>query len=284
MSRRIAAYVRRNLTALIALFVALGGTAYASNEWTGDNIVNGSLTTNDYKNNDIKGVDVENGTLGGNDLAAGAITSDENCVFPGICFDSTRIADRAVGASEISPGAVDSSELALGSVTPAKLAPDAVGSPAVAPDSLTGADVDESTLGRVPDALSASVGGIGRSTSLSGCNPSDETLITCATVSMTLPAPSRVLLIGRVRAIVDDAQTQGYGSCDLGTNFSGPITGSSVEIFTNQNTLTQVPLMIVTPVIGAGSVMFGIDCNQEPIAGGIRYDFISLEAVALSND
>jgi hypothetical protein len=153
----------------------------------------------------------------------------------------------------------------------------------VANDSLTGTDIRESTLGRVPDALSATVGGIGRSTSLNGCNPSDATLITCATVSMTLPTASRVLLIGRVRAIADDGQTQGYGSCDLGTNFSGPLTGSSVEIFTNQNTLSQVPLMAVTPVIGADSVSFGIDCNQEAIAGGIRYDFISLEAVALSD-
>ena len=150
-------------------------------------------------------------------------------------------------------------------------------------DSLTGADIKESTLGEVPEALSATVGGIGRTTSLNGCNPDDTTLITCATVSMTLPTPSRVLLIARVRAIADNGQTQGYGSCDLGTNFSGPIAGSSVEIYTNNNTLQQVPLMAVTPVIGAASVSFGIDCNQEAVAGGIRYDFISLEAVALSN-
>jgi len=154
----------------------------------------------------------------------------------------------------------------------------------VANDSLTGADIKESTLGQVPEALSAAVGGIGRSTALAGCDPGDASLITCATVSMTLPAPSRVLLIGRVRAIADNGQTQGYGSCDLGTNFSGPITGSTVEIFTNQNTLQQVPLMAITPVIAGGFVMFGIDCNQEAIAGGIHFDFISLEAVALSNN
>jgi len=154
----------------------------------------------------------------------------------------------------------------------------------VANNTLTGSDIKESTLGQVPDALEATVGGIGRSTSLNGCNPSDSTLITCATVSMTLPTPSRVLLIGRVRAIVDEGETQGYGSCDLGTNFSGPLTGTTVEIYTDQHTLAQVPLMIVTPVVGADSVSFGIDCNQEAIGGGIRYDFISLTAVALSAD
>jgi len=29
-------------------------------------------------------------------------------------------------------------------------------------------------------------------------------------------------------------------------------------------------------VIGPDSVSFGINCNREPIGGGIRYDFISL--------
>jgi len=152
-------------------------------------------------------------------------------------------------------------------------------------ESLTGADIQESTLDQVPSALAATVGGLGRSASLAGCNPSDETLITCTTVSMTLPTSSRVLLLGRVRAITDDGQTVGFGSCDLGTNFSGPVAGSTVEIATTQNDLEQIPLLAVTPVIGAASVMFGIDCNQENThGGGIRYDFVSLVAVALSAD
>ncbi len=193
-----------------------------------------------------------------------------------------------VFTDDIVNGAVHSADIGDGQVRSIDVADDstpfALKGIDVKNDSLTGADIKESTLGPVPDAISAMVGGIGRSTSLNGCNPDDATLVTCATVSMTLPAPSRVLLIGRVRAIADNNQTQGYGSCDLGTNFSGPITGSSVEIYTNQNTLQQVPLMTVTPVIGPDTVSFGIDCNQEAIAGGIRYDFISLEAVALSND
>ena len=65
----------------------------------------------------------------------------------------------------------------------------------------------------------------------------------------------------------------------------GPVTGSTVEIVTTQNDLEQIPLMVITPVIGAASVMFGLDCNQENThGGGIRYDFISLTAVALSGN
>ena len=126
MSARIAGFIRHNVVGLIAIFIALGGTAYASNEWTGDNIVDGSLTSADYKNNDVASIDVANGSLKANDLNDNAIPSDDNCSFPTICFSSTKIADRAVGESEISPGAVGTSE--------------------VAPNSLTGSDIDESKL------------------------------------------------------------------------------------------------------------------------------------------
>ena len=150
--------------------------------------------------------------------------------------------------------------------------------------SLTGADVDESTHGQVPEALAATLGGLGRSTSNHGCDPESETLETCATVSMTLPAPGRVHLIGRVRAITDDGETVGYGSCNFGTNFSGPVTSSSVSIFVNNTTFGQVPLVIVTPVIGGGFGLVRNRLRRGRPRGGIHYDFISLTAVALSDD
>src|SRR5256885_2419131 len=37
------------VVAYLALFIALGGTAYAANEWTGDNIVDESLTGADIQ-------------------------------------------------------------------------------------------------------------------------------------------------------------------------------------------------------------------------------------------
>jgi hypothetical protein len=125
MSAKVAVFIRQNVTGLIAIFIALGGTAYANNEWTGANIVDGSLTSVDYKNDNIKGLDVLDGTLKAPDLGADAIPSDAECNFV-FCFSSTKIADRAVGASEISPGAVGTSE--------------------AAPNSLTGSDINESTL------------------------------------------------------------------------------------------------------------------------------------------
>jgi hypothetical protein len=127
MSAKVAVFIRQNVTGLIAIFIALGGTAYANNEWTGANIVDGSLTSVDYKNDNIRSVDVLDATLRAPDLAPNAIPSDDQCGFRTlVCYSSTKIADRAVGASEISPGAVGTSE--------------------AAPNSLTGSDINESTL------------------------------------------------------------------------------------------------------------------------------------------
>jgi hypothetical protein len=61
----------------------------------------------------------------------------------------------SVGTTVLQNGAVTPAKLAGGAVTPAKLADDAVGTRAVADDSLTGADIDEASLGRVPRAGAA---------------------------------------------------------------------------------------------------------------------------------
>jgi hypothetical protein len=53
------------VVAYIALFFAMSGTAYATVQWTGANIADGSLT----------GADVQNGSLTTSDLAAGTVSS-----------------------------------------------------------------------------------------------------------------------------------------------------------------------------------------------------------------
>jgi hypothetical protein len=64
------------------------------------------------------------------------------------------------------------------------------------------------------------------------------------------------------------------------------VPGSSVAIVADPNSLEQVPLVTVTSTVGADSVSFGIDCDQDNTHGantGIHYDFISLAAVVLSD-
>jgi hypothetical protein len=60
------------------------------------------------------------------------------------------------------------------------------------------------------------------------------------------------------------------------------MTGPSVPIHVDNTVLEQVPIVAVTPAIGADTVSFGIDCNEDDLQSGTHYDFISLTAVALS--
>ena len=87
---RSLSFIRQNVTGLIAIFIALGGTAYANNEWTGANIVDGSLTSFDYKNDNIRSLDVLDATLRAADLAPNAIPSDDECGAFFVCFSSTK--------------------------------------------------------------------------------------------------------------------------------------------------------------------------------------------------
>jgi hypothetical protein len=198
MSARIAAFIRHNVTGLIAIFIALGGVAYANNEWTGANIVDGSLTTADYKNNDVRSGDVRDETLKGPDLATDAIRSDADCPFPGICFSSTKIADRAVGAGEISPGAVGTSEAAPNSLTGFD----------VADNSLKGADVDESTLSPfgLPGPVSYTVT---KNQTGEICNSG------CTEGSLKFIPPGTYLLLGKIDPHQTDNSESTIVFCDL---------------------------------------------------------------------
>ena len=62
-----------NVIASIALFVALGGSAYAAVKVTGKNVVNNSLTGADVRNSSLTGADVRNGSLGKPDLKNGTL-------------------------------------------------------------------------------------------------------------------------------------------------------------------------------------------------------------------
>jgi hypothetical protein len=201
MSARIAAFIRQNVTGLIAIFIALGGVAYANNEWTGANIVDGSLTTDDYKNNDIRSADVRDETVKSPDLAADAIRSDAECPFPGVCFSSTKIADRAVGASEISPGAVGTSE--------------------AAPNSLTGSDVNESTLDPFalpgPESYTVNKNQTGEI-----CNNN------CTEGSLKFIPPGTYLLLGKIDPHQEDNSESTIVFCDL-------VAGSDPATFGDQD-------------------------------------------------
>jgi hypothetical protein len=66
-----------NVTATIALFIALGGSSYAAASLTGADVRNGTVTGADLRSESVKGRDVDNGSLTGSDLKPGSVTTSD---------------------------------------------------------------------------------------------------------------------------------------------------------------------------------------------------------------
>jgi hypothetical protein len=117
-----------HVISLVALFISIGGTAFAAATIGSSNVVNDSLKSKDLKDNKaVQSVDVVDGSLTGGDLADGTVATGD-------------LANNAVTSTKIADGAVGTADLADNSVTSAK----------VVNDTLTGDDISESTLATVP--------------------------------------------------------------------------------------------------------------------------------------
>jgi hypothetical protein len=132
-----------NVASTLALFLALGtGTAYAANEWTGENIVDQSLTAADIQIGTIGTLRVQDNSLQAIDLAPDSATSSE-------------IASAAVGSSEIAAGAVGTSEIANNTVSSADLA----GGGATGAISIAGGSIANGRCNEVDTSVSGAVAG-----------------------------------------------------------------------------------------------------------------------------
>jgi hypothetical protein len=86
--RAVASYIRRHHLALLALFVALGGTAYAATE----------IRSRDIKNSTIVSKDVKNGTLTGSDVKDDRLTGAD---IDEATLEVSRVVNRARGSSTV---------------------------------------------------------------------------------------------------------------------------------------------------------------------------------------
>ena len=112
-----------NVMATLAVFIALGGTAYAVNTVGSADVINESLLSQDIKNGEVKVADV----------GQAAVATDE-------------LANGQVKATDIGDGEVKSAEIANGQVQTADIGSDQVRGSHVLNDNLTGADIAANTL------------------------------------------------------------------------------------------------------------------------------------------
>lgn len=126
--------------ALLALFVALGGSAFAAlslprgsvgtaqlknGAVTGGKLHSNAVTSGKVKDHSLLGNDIRNGALGAPQLANGAVGSAQ---LANGAVGAPQLANGAVGALQLANGGVGTTKIANGAVTGAQIATGAVAS------------------------------------------------------------------------------------------------------------------------------------------------------------
>ena len=156
MSTRVGAHLRSNVLGLVAIFIALTGTAVAgqvaaTNSVVSKSIQNGQVKKPDLAANAVRGhVNVVDGSIGAADLGLDSVGADQ---IADDAVGADQIAANAVGASEIADDAVGSTEVADNSLGAGNLAPSSVENSELAANAVTGAKVSNRSLGLVDVAV-----------------------------------------------------------------------------------------------------------------------------------
>jgi hypothetical protein len=112
-----------------ALVVLTGGTAYAANEWTGTNIVDGSLTGADLADGTVASTDIKNQSVTGTDLLDGSVLG-----------------------SDIKDGTITTADVLDGTIRSADILNESIASVDIANGTITEGDINGGTLQNLGDA------------------------------------------------------------------------------------------------------------------------------------
>ncbi len=197
LSRRLS---YANVMATVAVFIALGGSAYAVNTVRSSDIVDNEVYSADVRNDNLSG-----GGLASGDIQDGAMTTneikDDNQPFGGLFAQD--LAAGSVGSSEVADNSlsntdvIEESLLFNNTLNANDIGAGAVGSSEVANDSLTGSDINESTLVGVKDGCHSGAALLGRLCAVAGGSNATvyEALNTCSPIGMRLPTWSEAITL-----------------------------------------------------------------------------------------
>jgi len=120
------------ILSIVALFVALGGSAYAvgigKNTVRSPQIVDGAVRTIDVRDNAVNAAKIAPDAVGNEELAENSVTSQQvvdetltNQDLGTASVTSDEVADQSLTATDLGPNSVGSSELQTGAVRAAEL-------------------------------------------------------------------------------------------------------------------------------------------------------------------
>jgi hypothetical protein len=241
MLGKLSAYIRQQHLALLALFIALGGSAYAAATINSADVVDNSLSGADVKGQKAKGKrKFTEGTLTGEDIRGSALPGRK--AVNGSIFTED-IADNTLTGADVNEGT-------LGTVPKAETAANA--------DKLDGKDSADFLPGTGTAVNSTKLNGQGASAygtgvytateSVSSCSVSPNTSNVCATIHATIPAGKTY------RAIVWSSFTALTGASAM-TVYYCPFAGSYCKHIADHNDLGD-PLL-GTSALGGGYLLSG---------------------------
>lgn len=239
--RRVRDHIRSNFVAYVAL-VLLAGSASAlqgRNTVYSDDIVDGEVKKPDLGANAVSGEKIRDGEIGNTDLALDAVSG-------------TQVVNESLGGADVTDESVTGVDV----------------------DIVDGSDIAEDTLGEVPEAR---VAGRGRSAEGGTCNPETAGYVSCAAVSIELPAHGRLFVHGFGNGRTEANTDLAFGDCALYTSATGgyPYT---VRVNADDTSGGEFGISIVTDPIGPGTVSVEVHCNELAPPGGILYRNVGVSA------
>lgn len=237
--------------ALLALFVALGGTSYAAITITGKNVKNGSLTGADVKNSSLTGSDVKNNKLTGRDVTS-------------------------VTGSDIKNGSIRSSDVGTETLNGSDIVESQLGKvPSAAQADSAG---NANTLGGKSGAQLKPAMGFGQSGTIIPLTGAGQDVVS---TTITLSAPGRIAVNGSVE--LSGATADERAGCAVAIDGTGASLGYETT-FDDIGEGNEASLSVQgsRADVPAGTHTVAIRCN-ELTPGAVTKDDAAVTAISVPN-